>query len=255
LGIMENESTKLTDKQQRFVEEYCKDCNATQAAIRAGYSEHTARSQGQRLLTNVDIRGAISARLKDLSLPAEEVTKLITDIARGDIKDYYSIREIEEPTKIEKPLAEVIEELREEMAFEEEYAQRAGLDEEEMKKHKGEQRRRQRKIIRYEMELERNPAATLLTDGPAKLVRRAELDMVKLVEDKEGGRIKAVVPSEFGLKIELYPADAALDKLARMHGLYEKDNEQSKAAPVIQAEVRILPSEAKIAGSEKEVEL
>ena len=44
---------------QAFVNEYLIDLNATQAAIRAGYSEHTARSQGQRLLTNVDVSSAI----------------------------------------------------------------------------------------------------------------------------------------------------------------------------------------------------
>ena len=46
----------LTTKQQRFTEEYLVDCNATQAAIRAGYSKKTAKSQGQRLLTNVDLK-------------------------------------------------------------------------------------------------------------------------------------------------------------------------------------------------------
>ena len=45
----------LTNKQKAFIAEYLIDFNATQAAIRAGYSEKTARSQGQRLLTNVDI--------------------------------------------------------------------------------------------------------------------------------------------------------------------------------------------------------
>lgn len=47
------------ERQIRFVEEYIKDLNATQAAIRAGYSKKTARSQGARLLTNVDILEAI----------------------------------------------------------------------------------------------------------------------------------------------------------------------------------------------------
>lgn len=49
----------MNDRQKLFVEEYMKDMNATQAAIRAGYSEKTARSQGQRLLTNVDIQKAV----------------------------------------------------------------------------------------------------------------------------------------------------------------------------------------------------
>jgi phage terminase small subunit len=50
----------LTPKQERFVAEYLIDLNATQAAIRSGYSEKTARSQGQRMLTNVDIAAAIA---------------------------------------------------------------------------------------------------------------------------------------------------------------------------------------------------
>jgi hypothetical protein len=49
----------LTARQQRFVAEYAIDLNATQAAIRAGYSSHTAYSQGQRLLKHVEIAPAI----------------------------------------------------------------------------------------------------------------------------------------------------------------------------------------------------
>jgi phage terminase small subunit len=43
-------------KRERYCQEYVIDLNATQAAIRAGYSENTARQQGQRLLTNGDIQ-------------------------------------------------------------------------------------------------------------------------------------------------------------------------------------------------------
>lgn len=49
----------MNARQKLFVEEYLKDLNATQAAIRAGYSERTAYSQGQRLLKNVEIENAI----------------------------------------------------------------------------------------------------------------------------------------------------------------------------------------------------
>lgn len=52
---------KVTPKQAAFVDEYLIDLNATQAAIRAGYSEKTARSAGQRLLTNVYIQNRIAA--------------------------------------------------------------------------------------------------------------------------------------------------------------------------------------------------
>ena len=53
----------MTNKQQLFVGEYLIDFNATQAAIRAGYSEHTARAIASRLLTNVAISDAIAAAL------------------------------------------------------------------------------------------------------------------------------------------------------------------------------------------------
>ena len=54
----------LNEKQQRFVDEYLVDLNATQAAIRAGYSAKTANEQGCRLLTNVSVAEAISQAKK-----------------------------------------------------------------------------------------------------------------------------------------------------------------------------------------------
>lgn len=51
---------KLTPKQQAFVAEYLVDLNATQAAVRAGYSEKTANEQGARLLANVSVADAIA---------------------------------------------------------------------------------------------------------------------------------------------------------------------------------------------------
>lgn len=75
-----SKSKKLTAKQQRFVDEYLIDLNATQAAIRAGYSEKTARSQGQRLLTNVDIARVIK---KAQSAISERNSVTQDDVIRG----------------------------------------------------------------------------------------------------------------------------------------------------------------------------
>lgn len=55
---------KLTPKQRLFVQEYLVDLNATAAARRSGYSKKTAKSQGQRLLTKVDIKAAIAKAQK-----------------------------------------------------------------------------------------------------------------------------------------------------------------------------------------------
>ncbi len=61
----------LTPKQARFVEEYFVDLNATQAAIRAGYSAKTAYSQGERLLRNVEVAAAPSGCLRMRSITTQ----------------------------------------------------------------------------------------------------------------------------------------------------------------------------------------
>lgn len=84
--------SKLNEKQRRFADEYIIDMNATQAAIRAGYSERTARSQGQRLLTKVDIQEAIQKRLDEktekLIMKQDEILVRLSEQARREATDY-----------------------------------------------------------------------------------------------------------------------------------------------------------------------
>lgn len=68
---MAAKSKPLSPKQQRFVSEYLKDQNATQAAIRAGYSPGTAKQQGSRLLTNADVARAVGKRQQKVARKAE----------------------------------------------------------------------------------------------------------------------------------------------------------------------------------------
>ena len=56
----------MNERQRRFADEYIISGNATDAAIKAGYSEKTARSQGQRLLTKVDISEYIKKRMDEI---------------------------------------------------------------------------------------------------------------------------------------------------------------------------------------------
>lgn len=81
---------ELTPKQQAFVAEYLIDLNLTQAAIRAGYSEKTAKAQGSRLLTNVDVAAAIAEaqakRANKLEITQERVLKELARIAFADIR-------------------------------------------------------------------------------------------------------------------------------------------------------------------------
>ncbi len=85
----------VKEKQKRFCEEYLVDCNATQAAIRTGYSEKTARAIGQRLLTNVDIKKYIDQQLQKLKnekiADAQEVLEYLTSVMRGEQKEQVAL--------------------------------------------------------------------------------------------------------------------------------------------------------------------
>ena len=61
----------LSTKQERFVNEYLVDMNATRAAIRAGYSQHTAKSQASRLLSYVDLKREIARKQAQTALRLE----------------------------------------------------------------------------------------------------------------------------------------------------------------------------------------
>lgn len=78
---------KLTAKQQRFVDEYLIDLNATQAAIRAGYAKKTAYSIGEENLRKPEIKSRIETRMaeKEAALIADqdEVLKYLTSVMRG----------------------------------------------------------------------------------------------------------------------------------------------------------------------------
>lgn len=79
----------LTPKQERFAQEYVVDLNATQAAIRAGYSEDTARAQASRLLLNVDIQAHVEKARKEQTqrtgVDADTILFELLRIARSDL--------------------------------------------------------------------------------------------------------------------------------------------------------------------------
>ena len=79
---------KLTAKQQRFCDEYLIDLNATQAAIRAGYSERSARQIADSNMSKHDIKEYIKKRMAEkeskLIADQDEVLKYLTSVLRGE---------------------------------------------------------------------------------------------------------------------------------------------------------------------------
>lgn len=84
---------KLTTKQQRFVEEYQLDGNATQAAIRAGYSKKTAHRSGAQNMQKREIQAALMELTKRRSertgIDADWLLTRLADEATADLNDLY----------------------------------------------------------------------------------------------------------------------------------------------------------------------
>ena len=81
----------MTERRKRFIVEYLVDLNATQAAIRAGYSPKTARSTGYELLNIPEIRNEIDERIKTIEnsriCDVQEVMEFLTSVMRGELTE------------------------------------------------------------------------------------------------------------------------------------------------------------------------
>lgn len=152
----------LTNKQRVFIEEYLQCWNATEAARRAGYSERTAYSQGQRLLKHVEVSAAIETRIAEKQMSADEALTLLADMARGDLGEFMDVT----------PSGFVLDLLND--------------------------------------------------DGSRKntrLIRKIKQKVTTFLAKKESDEDREIIETE----VELYDAQAAIDKVLRVAGKY-KDN-------------------------------
>jgi len=89
-------TSPLTPKQKRFVAEYLLDLNATQAAIRAGYSKRSATMQGARLLTKDNVARAVAEATKRVTQRAElsavKVLEEIGHVAFCDVRAFFDAK-------------------------------------------------------------------------------------------------------------------------------------------------------------------
>lgn len=80
--------TKLTLKQQRFADEYIISGNATDAAVKAGYSKNYANTNASKLLQNTTIKSYIDEKLAELQsqkvADQQEVLEYLTSVMRGE---------------------------------------------------------------------------------------------------------------------------------------------------------------------------
>lgn len=115
---MKNSSimAKLTAKQQRFVSEYLIDLNATQAAIRAGYSERTARSVANENLTKPNIQREIEKLQQETrernDITRDEVIGVLASIIRSDVPDYFEAGRLKDFNKLTPAQRKAIESIK-----------------------------------------------------------------------------------------------------------------------------------------------
>lgn len=214
-----------------FIETYLTNgFNASDAARKAGTKAKNTRQAGYELLTNPDIRLEIDKKLQEMSLGKQETVKLLSDIATGSLNDYFVTTKKVETPQVQAPLKQLIKDLQNKIEDQRKLIERAKItNADTLTALQGQESEWRFQIIRYEIELERNPKAFRIVAGEPRLVETAELDLAKLVKDKERGKIKAITPNEHGLKIEMYAADAALRDIGRYHGIFEKDKEPPPA--------------------------
>jgi phage terminase small subunit len=167
--------TTLKSKQAAFAREFLVDLNATQAAIRAGYSEHTAESQGSRLLSNAKVKAvvdaAIAARAARVEVKADDVLRELIRLFSVDIGKAFDIN-----GKL-LPIHDIPEDVRRAIA---------SVESEELFEGRGESRTRTGDLVKVKLH-DKNTAVANALRHLGLLTDRTELS------GKDGGPVTVVI--------------------------------------------------------------
>ena len=206
----------LTPKQQRFVDEYLIDMNATQAAIRAGYSANAAAEQGYEHLRKPHIQMAIAEARKAMQERTQiTADKVITELALIAFADARELSEVKtgccrccwgEGFKFQRTIGEFNHARGQWLAKGEELAE---FDE-------------QGGIGFNSLKLPNPECPNCGGDGAARVVLKDTRDLSHQAVALYAGAKQ----TKEGIEIKMHSKMDAIEKLAKHLGLYEKDNEQ-----------------------------
>lgn len=208
--------SRLTVKQQRFVDEYLIDCNATQAAIRAGYSKATANEQAGRLLVNVSVQASISIarqeQQKRTQISADRVVTEAWNIATADARELVEVKVgccrhcHGEGHKWQRTVLE--------MNYDVEEWASAGKDLNEFDHQGG---------IGYTPLKAPHPTCPeCFGDGQGRVV----LKDTRTLSPAALALYAGAKHGKHGIEVQVHDKAAAMEKLFKHLGLYEKDNDQ-----------------------------
>ena len=125
---------KLNDRQKRFCDEYLISLNATQAAIKAGYTEKYAATNTTKLLNNTNVKNYIAARMADkesnLIATQDEILRYFTSVMRGESHSFVLARQCDGSESVIEKLPDE----KERLDAAKQLAKRYGLDAEEIER-------------------------------------------------------------------------------------------------------------------------
>ena len=206
----------LTDKQQRFVEEYMVDLNATQAAIRAGYSPNTAAEQGYEHLRKPQIQLAIEKARREqqerTGITADRVLREIAAVALADARELVEVKTgccrccYGDGHKYQRTVGEMN---RDREAWVEKGKNPAEFDE-------------AGGIGFNPLLLPKDDCPICGGDGQARTV----LKDTRYLSANAAALYAGAKQTKDGIEIKMHSKLDALEKLAKHVGLYEKDNSQ-----------------------------
>lgn len=221
----------ITPQQERFCREYVIDDNATQAAIRAGYSERSARTQAADLLAKPNIAEVIHRLRKERAsrtdITADRVLREAWNIATADPRELVEYRVgccrhcYGEGYRYQRTAAEF-------ERAEAEHAARCAKAIEDGKPHPGEFD--PQGGIGYNKLAEPNPECPeCFGEGVGRTVFKDTSKVSPAVASLFAG----VKETKDGLEIKLHSKDGSLEKLFKHLGLYELDNKQKNPAEAL----------------------
>jgi phage terminase small subunit len=189
-------------KRRKFVIEYLRDLNGTQAAIRAGYTATSAASTSSEILRNPKVAAAVSAGMALQAMPADEVLARLSQIARGSMADF--VRVDEEEVQVSWSVLEL------------------PTDRDGNPDLSG---------TIYDLAKQQIVKPTQRILHTATVTRSvARLDLMEAGRQGKLGNIKKYTVSDDGkITIELYPATEALAKLGEHQGLWGKGSDILKS--------------------------
>lgn len=208
--------TVLTDKQQRFVDEYMVDMNATQAAIRAGYSPHTANEQGSQLLAKLSIQRALNVARKEqqerTQITADGVLREAWNIVTADTRELVELKTgccrccYGEGHRWQRTVGEMN---RDREKWVEKGSNPAEFDE-------------QGGIGFNPLRAPHPECPECGGDGRARVV----LKDTRYLSEKGAALYAGAKQTQFGIEVKTHDKSPYAEKLFRHLGLYEKDNDQ-----------------------------